>query len=869
MVAARAASRAPDATIAAELGSLFYLQIRIASARWRLRALVQIAPALRRFDVPLDRLQTCVHAVGERARCPLPLRTPLVELLDDSLAHASGEALAWLADALFARSWASAATCAVTGALACGVPERAAPIIAAAPSRYLAPRLRQLVRRGYLTGGEFVGDVRAGGSEHDFLPSLPLAIAVARAICATGDVARLADADRLAKQLRPIERDLAFAHLACCEPVRVRSIRAPRIRDHAHLLLVRSAIAGGRLDLARERAGAIGAAIPAQRAWLELARAHIARRELREAVDLRRRIDHPLLATERELARLELVMLANPRHAELPALATRTRDAATWLASLQTLAALRRGDLARALLAAACADRRALLATLARAGIPDAHDVLGSAPLAAEHVAMRAERLLLVQPGVALHAASDGNSLERALYDEAIAYGEAAPQQRRVLISAARSSLRAALERPAERRPEVVEARLRTLVHLGGKLARDAIAKPLAMLPLAAPHAARAIEALAALDPVEAARIVLARIAELRAASIDVAAALARIEQHGGVPRGFTQAFAAARAAIARCHGDARADAWLSAIGDRLDPALLGLIAQRAQLPASPTELLAELDQLGASSMREDHVAFARRIAREPGALEALLVAERPRVDPRMPAWATKRWRGLVAKIADEDVEVDRKAVHQFARRFGYARHFHALLCGDLTAIGAMSLAPILGTRLRLRLLDKRRDLLTYLRFPDVPARSCMRSDSWMYIGRDVVDAWRDPLTFCVHVEHGHGDGYHPCGFVFGGFAEVDGELAIVANSLHVRPATREVRCAVVRGLEQALCEPLGIRRFGIANDHGGRGPLPDDYVEHEQPLVRLRALSDHDFSCDDVTCGWLWWRAGPPVRTG
>src|SRR5262249_38660341 len=149
--------------------------------------------------------------------------------------------------------------------------------------------------------------------------------------------------------------------------------------------------------------------------------------------------------------------------------------------------------------------------------------------------------------------------------------------------------------------------------------------KPLAMLPLAAPHAARAIEALAALDAIEAARIVIARLVELRAAAIDVDAALARIEQHRGVPEGFARAFVSARAALAHHHGGLRADTWLSALGDRLDPPLLQLVAQRAQL--SPAELLARLDELGASSLREDHVAFAVRIARDPGALEALLVA--------------------------------------------------------------------------------------------------------------------------------------------------------------------------------------------------------------------------------------------------
>jgi hypothetical protein len=146
-----------------------------------------------------------------------------------------------------------------------------------------------------------------------------------------------------------------------------------------------------------------------------------------------------------------------------------------------------------------------------------------------------------------------------------------------------------------------------------------------------------------------------------------------------------------------------------------------------------------------------------------------------------------------------------------------------------------------------LRLLDKRTDLMTYLRFADLPARSCYRSDSWFYVGgtqSHVLAVWHDPLSFCFHVEREVDARFRPCGFLFGGFAEVDGQPAVALNSLHMRPKRADVRERLLRAFEQALCVPLGITRIGIASCHGGRGPLPSDYVARPVSLTRLRALS-------------------------
>ena len=111
-----------------------------------------------------------------------------------------------------------------------------------------------------------------------------------------------------------------------------------------------------------------------------------------------------------------------------------------------------------------------------------------------------------------------------------------------------------------------------------------------------------------------------------------------------------------------------------------------------------------------------------------------------------------------------------------------------------------------------------------------------------------------DPLTFCFHIERKRGDSFHPCGFVFGGFARIeDGRRAVVLNSLHVRPRSPDLREGVVRALETGLCAPLDIELIGIANVFGGQGPLPADYATREVKLTRYRALANRDGPIADV----------------
>jgi hypothetical protein len=507
----------------------------------------------------------------------------------------------------------------------------------------------------------------------------------------------------------------------------------------------------------------------------------------------------------------------------------------------------------------------------------------------AEHLAVRAEALLrwhppvaaACPPEVARTAAID--SLERALYDESIARSPSGVRKRRVLVSVARHCLRAAFERPASVAMPMIEARLRALLYVGGDLARDALAEALATTPgngMTAPIYARVHDALCVLDAAAAARIAIGGAPVLAAAGVDVDRALAVAEAHGGLARGFARAWGAAHRRLPGTDGLR----WLSGlVGERRDavtPSVLAWIARQDRLPTTPRALLDELasatDTL--ETLPLDRV--AERVATDPDLLDRLLVVHPARVDPRMPAWTAEKWRDLLARAAAMPVVNSAVIVDRAARAIPRADRFRY---GDVGRAGVRTDAVFVrgGERFHLRLLDKRRDLLTYLRFPDVPFYSCYRSDTSYYDDGDydtrdeVLAVWRDPLSFCFRLDRGPAE--QPCGFVFGGFAGIAADVPVVVlNGLYLRPNKAAVREAVLRMIEVMLCTPLGIDRAAIAVEHGGEGPVPDRYVTSNHRLTRWRGLAGRGGqpvrTCyDDISCtvnqpevlGHLRWASG------
>jgi hypothetical protein len=754
----------------------------------------------------------------------------------------------------------------------------------------------------------FAGDVRARGAEDAFARSLPLAIAIVDAAVTAGDEARVPEAERVIAALRPAERAIGAAHLAraalrfggtAAALARLRGIRADGIRAGAGLLVVDQAVALGDLDAAAQVAAAITAQRFAQRAQLVIARALVDRGAHVAALRRLARVDQPALLPERCLMHDEIrlrvwgdlrrVILDPVMVPEAPAwthvvppvpvdLRRCIVDATQMLATSLRARCWYVVDDGAARLVALASHRPALaaLCQLCEATGVDLDLVhlarrcrgAGRAldALAAVRTARRAD--LLARAGrdavapFALGLAGvldapmprDGRAPERALFDEGLALSPVAPRRRRVLVDAARACVRAALAAPAAWPTATVEARVRTLVYLG---ARDVLERLITNAASGGAHLAAAITGLAALDARAAAAVVLRGLPTLAAAGVDVPMAVRMIESLGGVERGYATAFEQAWDALAKRRGALGAAAWLLDLETRYrahagaapGTAILDRVSQRwwRADEVTPAELVAELTSVDPVLLADDHVAVAEALVRDPDVLGRVVVARPPRVEARLWPWSDTQWHDVLRRAVGRSRSViDPEVVEHCAGLLGRRDAVAALRSGDLARLGVATRTELAvdGARFRLRLLDKRLDLLTYLRFADVAARSCFHSQEHGWTERDRLDAWRDPLTFCLHVERIRHAAAEPRGFLFGGFAVVGGELRIVLNSLHVRPRSAAVRAAVLAAFERAVAVPLGIRRIGIANLHGGRGPLPADYVRADVALIRLRALA-------------------------
>ncbi|NVB85460.1 MAG: hypothetical protein HOV81_44255 [Kofleriaceae bacterium] len=757
-------------------------------------------------------------------------------------------------------------------------------------------------------------------------------IALADEIWEAGDASRLPEAQSAFARLTEHHRPIGAAHLARLELrfrsvdaalARVRGIREQGRRSGALLVVVRGAVALGRLELAREIADMISAAMMRERALLAIAEQLVARGQGRHAMKMLSRIAMPGLQAERfwlyalirhrgphpqirhwrffpdAMMRASVEEPAWVRVGEArPPVATRVE-----LMRAAFFVGLRRRfldedcfptDAARIVsrYAVTPAARRELVELLRTdPDVIEAIETLGrfgtkhlAEALLVEYVGRCARELLGAEAPAALcdgltgrtASSNDPRSIERALYDEGIALSRESRQRRRVLIAIAQHCIRSALTAPATWTAPVIDARLRTLAHLEGELARDALAKPLATLPLPSAFALPVIETLARLDARTAASIVLGRAEELRAGGTDVDRALVVIEAHRGVPVGFADAYAAAARRVGDRFLGELSGLWRRRNGGAVPPLVLRSLSRREVAPATPQDMLDELAGTVESFGEQGHVEIVERVASERGLLEQLLVASPARVHDRIRGWDLMRWRmHLYSAKSVYSGSIDEPLVRRCARRIGCSPAL--LASGDLVALGA---APVRWLRVAgedycVRLLDKRRDLLTYLRFADVPVRTCYRSDLSMWKSETqahTVAAWKDPLTFCFHIERRVADAYVPIGFSFGGFVDLEGGLGVALNGLYMKNNGAELRFGVIDAIERTF-DRIGIARIGITARYQSRGPLPTRYVRTSVALTRLRALERDgrllSDSFDDVqrdyneptTVSHLYWR--------
>ena len=389
--------------------------------------------------------------------------------------------------------------------------------------------------------------------------------------------------------------------------------------------------------------------------------------------------------------------------------------------------------------------------------------------------------------------------------------------------------------------------RLAMLRQLDGAAVADLAARLLAECELTTPTRLDLLELVIAARRADIAPFVWACFAKLTAGGRDAVEVLERVERAGGVEAGTTEAWT--RFALAASSPEAASTWWTAFVAGWTRA--LGRPASRRLLEAATTAMRAgALPNDGATAAEQIVAGVARWTARDPLALfrrgsdddlEWLVLASDP--DP-VPAWSVDRWRKLVARLEALGPR-DTGAVDALVRRLPYATRAtaEALVAGEAPT-PELAAAVDLGRGLELAYLDKRRDLLPYLRIAD-PVGCCFSSHGPHYEGAMRTSGWvirlhRDPLSYGFHVRR-RDDGAR-VGFVFGGFGMVP-EPTVLLNGVYLRRQDPAIRAAVLDAIERALARPLGFGLIGVAACHGGTGELPADYRFASRRGVRLRAL--------------------------
>jgi len=435
----------------------------------------------------------------------------------------------------------------------------------------------------------------------------------------------------------------------------------------------------------------------------------------------------------------------------------------------------------------------------------------------------------------------------RARRDEALALQPDGHARRRVLARACKAALRLAMDAPGSVPADALAVRLRALVHLGQGVAKNALADVI-RCPTAPEQALRLA---VAMDPQEALQTLsltsLPR--SLRAA------ALAELELHGALPAGADARWMRLARLVRRRLGAEEGDAWLNALlrHHRAFPNLQCMdeltleVKHRETLPPY-TRLMAETEAEVAGLMTLDLAELAHTLARRPLLLRRLRWHRPPTLGRDAIAWEPRAWVGLLA-ASDEVGAVDAGYVRRFTDLLPHREAVaESLLWGRCptplppTPLGAAD--P--GAGLRLRFLDKRHDLFSFLRFPD--AASCCWRGTRGYSNpvRDrILSLWKDPLSFCFLVEREGAPGspeWRPVGFAFGSYALADGEPGMMLNGLYLRQQSAPVRDRMLEEVA-GFGQRLGLRWLAVANRHGGSGPLPIRFRRRSRYARRLRAL--------------------------
>ncbi|HEU4403790.1 MAG TPA: hypothetical protein VFS43_00625 [Polyangiaceae bacterium] len=454
----------------------------------------------------------------------------------------------------------------------------------------------------------------------------------------------------------------------------------------------------------------------------------------------------------------------------------------------------------------------------------------------------------------------------RCCYDEGVSLSPARESHREALVRASRGVLREALRPGARASASVVASRLRCLTNLGAERAAASLERVLREAPGDGAHLRTAFLHLLRLSPARAGTLFLERPGVFYGGEFD--ADLARALEAKGVfePRS-ADAWVALAASIARHSGEGRAPlAWLAAFGPLWlkrfgrPPGVTSLRALAAALlmvPMTPAEALAHLEAQRERIVSRPPGEFFDALTTDPLALSTLRALAPADDGSGGPCWDERRWRALLDRLRELPLRVDEAPVRRLARALAPRAEGSALVDALLEGRCPVPGGPWPlggGGGDSLRYLDKRRDVLAFLRLADC-VMCCFHSAGGAYgdpaasrVGnyRWVLALWCDPLSFCFHVTRGCGGEGPPVGFVFGSFGLSGSAPVLLLNGVYLRRQDEQARADVLACIEANFARPLGVAAVAVGNRYGGRGPLPRGYAPTPRSTLRLRALQDY-----------------------
>jgi hypothetical protein len=483
----------------------------------------------------------------------------------------------------------------------------------------------------------------------------------------------------------------------------------------------------------------------------------------------------------------------------------------------------------------------------------------------------------------------------RSCYDEGVSLSPARDAHREALTRACRAVLREALGPQTRTSAAVVASRLRCLTNLGAERAAASLERVVREAPAGGPHLRAVFLHLLRLAPARAGTLFLERPAIFYDGEVGVfqgstaGAELARaLEAQGVFEPHSAEAWVELAGRVSRHWPNRGATlAWLDAFGplwlQRFGraPGVTALRALSGCLlagPMTPEEALAHLDAQREQLVTQPPGEFFDALTADPLALSTLRSLAPADDGSGGGRWNEARWRSLLDRLRELPVRVDEAPVKRLANELARERRekenagstlLRARLkgCERETEGPAIMRAllegrcpvpdgtwPLGDTGDHLRYLDKRRDVLAFLRLADC-VMCCFHSASNAYgdpatssVGnyRWVLALWSDPLSFCLHLRSRSAEG-PPLGFVFGSFALVAGRPALLLNGVYLKRQDEPTRHEVLACVETRLARPLGVAAIAVGNRFGGRGPLPRGYHPVARTTLRLRALQDYD----------------------